>query len=125
MAELIIDAIPAFVLRADAAADASRHDGAAPDLDADDRAALLGAAGAARLPALDDPHPAGGQPHLPVLDPHRAGEEAARLVRVLLRYALAPPRPPQLQRGLSRPQLRRHTDHLGPPLRQLPGRDRA
>ena len=27
--------------------------------------------------ALDDPHPAGDQPHLPVLDPHRAGQEAA------------------------------------------------
>ena len=34
-------------------------DGAAADLDADDLAAVLGGAGAARLPALDDPHPAG------------------------------------------------------------------
>ena len=52
-------------------------DRAAPDLDADDGAALLGAAGAARLRPLDDPHAAGDQPHLPVLDPHRADPEAA------------------------------------------------
>ena len=77
--------------------------------------ALLGFA------ALDDPHPAGDQPHLPVLDSHRAGAEDARLVRVLLQHALAPPRPPRLQRGLPRPQLRRHPDRLGPPLRHLPG----
>ena len=48
-----------------------------------------------------------------------------RLVRVRLQHALAPPRPPRLQRGLPRPQLRRHPDRLGPPLRHLPGRDRA
>ena len=46
----------------------------------------------------------------------------ARLVRPLVLLALQPPRAPRGQRPLPRPQLRRHADRLGPPVRQLPRR---
>ena len=36
-----------------------------------------------------------------------------------------PPRAPRRQRPVPRPQLRRHPDRLGPPVRQLPGRGRC
>src|SRR5882724_13514286 len=81
-------------------------DRAAADLDADDGAAVLGAAGTARLCPLDDHHPVGGQPDLPVLDPHRARQAAVGANRVRLQHALAPPRSSRRQRRLPRPQLR-------------------
>ena len=82
-------------------------------------------AGRGRLRALDDPAPAGDQPHLPVLHPHRASAPAARADRGGAQHALPSSRPPRLQRDLPRPQLRRHPDHLGPAAGHLPGRDRA
>ena len=88
-------------------------DRAAPDLGADDLPAVLAAARARRLPALDDPHPAGDQPHLPVLDPHRAHRPAAAPDRVRLQHAVAPPRPPRRQRAVPRPQLRAASSSSG------------
>ena len=96
-------------------------------------AAELG--GAARLDLLsadgDRRRPAGrvrrrraDRPSLSVLDSHRARRQA-RLVRSRVRLALEPPRASRRQRPLSRQELRRHPDHLGPPVRHLRGRGRA
>ncbi len=43
--------------------------------------------------------------------------EAAAAVRVRAQHAEPPPRPPRLQPGLPRQELRRHPDHLGPAVR--------
>ena len=47
------------------------------------------------------------------------------LVRGDLQHPLAPPGPSRRQRPVPGPQLRRHPDHLGPPLRHLRARGRA
>ena len=97
----------------------------APGLDAVLVDLLLGAAGDARLPALDDLPGHLLEPALPVLDPHREDRPAPALVRGGLQHPLPPPRPPRLQRAVPRPQLRRDPDRLGPPLRQLRAGARA
>ena len=45
--------------------------------------------------------------------------------RVPLQHALAPPRAPRRPAAVPRPQLRRHPDHLGPPVRHVRARGRA
>jgi hypothetical protein len=60
---------------------------------------------------------------VPVLGAHRARRQA-RLVRPLVLFTVQPPRASCGERRLSRPQLRRRADRLGPAVRQLPGRRR-
>ncbi len=50
---------------------------------------------------------------------HRADREAAAADRARVQHALPPPRAPRGERDLPRPQLRRHPDHLGPPVRHV------
>ena len=100
-------------------------DRAAPDLDADDRAALLGAAGAARLRPLDDPACSWRSASSTSSGSTPSGSRSCRRRSSSSSTPLPPSRPPRRQRGLPRPQLRRHPDRLGPDLRHLPGRDRA
>ena len=100
-------------------------DGAAPDLGADDLPAVLAAAAAARVPAVDGAAGAELEPDLPVRPAHRARREAAAAARGGAQHALAPPRPPRRQRAVPGPQLRRHPGHLGPAVRQLRARGRA
>ena len=78
-----------------------------------------------RLPRLDGPAGPGLEPDLPVLDPHGARAAAAAAARGGPQHAVAPPRPPRLQRRLPGQELRRHPDRLGPPVRQLRARGRA
>ena len=55
-------------------------------------------------------------------------ERIARLPRPVegvLQHAVAPPRPPRLQRAVPGQELRRHPDHLGPHVRDLRARGRA
>ena len=85
----------------------------------DRRLAVLPADGGARLSAAGVRGRGAGRPALPVLGPH-AADRQARLVRPLVLLAEQPPRAPRRQRSLPRPQLRRHPDRLGPPVRHLP-----
>ena len=48
-----------------------------------------------------------------------------RPLEAVLNTPVPPSRPPRLQRGLPRPQLRRHPDHLGQAVRHLRARGRA
>ena len=100
-------------------------DGAAPDLGADDLPAVLAAAAAARLPAVDGPARAELEPDLPVRPPHGADREAAAAARGDPQHAVAPPRPPRRERAVPGPQLRRHPRHLGPAVRLVRARGRA
>ena len=100
-------------------------DGAAPDLGADDLPAVLAGAAAARLRAVDGPAGPELVAHLPVRPAHRAHRAPALAPGEGAQHALAPPRPPRLQRAVPRPQLRRDPRRLGPALRHLRARGRA
>ncbi|CAA9511752.1 MAG: Fatty acid hydroxylase family (carotene hydroxylase/sterol desaturase), partial [uncultured Solirubrobacteraceae bacterium] len=100
-------------------------DRAAADVGADDVPPVLAAAPAARLPGLDGPARAVLEPDLPVLDPHGAHPDAARVGRADLQHAVAPSRPPRGQPPLPRQELRRHPHRLGPAVRHLGARDGA
>ena len=58
------------------------------------------------------------RPAVPVLGAHAAGRQA-RLVRPLVLQPQQPPRAPCRERPLPRPELRRHPDRVGPPVRHL------
>ena len=87
------------------------------------RLAVLPAAGVARRAAAGLRRRRADRPALPVLGAH-AADRPPRLVRPLVLRAVQPSRAPRRQRALPRPQLRRHADRLGPPVRHLPGRGR-
>ncbi len=67
----------------------------------------------------------GGEPALPVLDPHRGDRPAPRAARVAVQHALAPPGPPRDEPRVPRQELRGDPDRLGPALRHLRARARA
>src|SRR6185369_6647613 len=100
-------------------------DGAAPDLGPDDLPAVLAAAAARRLRAVDGAAGPVLEPDLPVRPAHRADREAAPALGGGAQHALAPPRAPWGQRAVPGSQLRRHPDHLGPHLRHLRARGRT
>jgi hypothetical protein len=79
----------------------------------------VAAAGLRRLLAGDERHPAGYQPSLSVLAPHRGDRQAAGADRGGVQHPLAPPGAPRREPALPRPQLRGHSDHLGPAVRHL------
>src|SRR5918992_230592 len=82
-------------------------DGRPADLGADDLPAVLAAAAAARLSALDGPARAGVEPDLPVRPSHGADRAPAEAAGGRAQHAVAPSRPPRRQRAVPRPQLRR------------------
>ena len=85
------------------------------------RLAVLPADGAARRAAAGVRHRRADRPAVPVLGAHAAGRQA-RLVRPLVLLAEQPSRAPRGERPLPRPELRRHPDRLGPPVRHLPAK---
>src|SRR4051812_23463254 len=68
---------------------------------------LLDVAPPRRLSTADDPHHAGHEPALSVLDPHRT-RPLAGTTGVGPQFALAPPRPSRIKRPLSRQESRGH-----------------
>ncbi len=82
-------------------------DRAPPDVGADDLLPVLAVDAARRIRAVHGPPRPSLVAHLPVLDPHRAGQQAPAADRGLLQHPVASPRPPRDQRAVPRPQLRR------------------